>query len=256
MRRLVVILTMLALASLACSLGMANNEKSAEEITNQPLVLLVAPVNASVYAEGVDVALHAVVQDSGAGVTRIEFRVDDVPVDEVTAAQAGGQPSLDGIVSWGAAGQSGHLITVEGFRADGSSLGVDDVSVQVVQAPGAQPVQPAAETSPDEAGPSTEETAPPAEQAAPADSAAPPPAGGGGGPVARVNVGNLNVRQGPGTTYPTVGTLAQGEAPDIVGRNEDSTWWAISFGGGTAWVFSDLVTVEGDVSQVPLVAAP
>ena len=241
MRRLVVILSMLALASLACSLGMANNEKSAEEITNEPLVLLVAPVNASVYAEGVEVALHAVVQDSG--VARIEFRVDDVPVGEVTAPQAGGQPSLDGIVSWDAAGLSGHLITVEGFRADGSSLGVDDVSVQVVQGPGTPPDEPATETATEESASSTQEIAP-------------PPASGGGGPVARGNVGDLNVRQGPGTTYPTVGTLAQGEALDIVGRNEDSTWWAISFGGGTAWVFSELVTIEGDVSQVPVVAAP
>jgi uncharacterized protein YraI len=69
-------------------------------------------------------------------------------------------------------------------------------------------------------------------------------------------VGSLNVRQGPDTRYPTVGTLPQGEQVQILGRNEDSTWWAVSFGGGTAWVFAELVTVEGDVSQVPVLPAP
>jgi uncharacterized protein YraI len=64
------------------------------------------------------------------------------------------------------------------------------------------------------------------------------------------------VRQGPGTNYPTVGSLAQGDTAPIVGRNADSSWLAISFSGGTAWVFAGLITVEGDVSQLPLVAPP
>ena len=76
------------------------------------------------------------------------------------------------------------------------------------------------------------------------------------GPLARVNSDNLYVRQGPGTNYPQVGALAQGDRVPIVGHNADFTWWAVSYGSGTGWVFASLVIVEGDTSQVPLVAAP
>jgi uncharacterized protein YraI len=76
------------------------------------------------------------------------------------------------------------------------------------------------------------------------------------GPVARVNTPSLIVRQGPGTTYPPMGDLAQGEQVLIVGRNADSSWWAVSYADGTGWVFASLVIVEGDASQVPLAAAP
>jgi hypothetical protein len=74
--------------------------------------------------------------------------------------------------------------------------------------------------------------------------------------VARSNVPNLNVRQGPGTSYPAVGTLQQGGTVPVVGRNSDSTWWAVTFSGGTAWVFAGLTTVDGNTSGLPLVAAP
>jgi uncharacterized protein YraI len=66
----------------------------------------------------------------------------------------------------------------------------------------------------------------------------------------------LNVRQGPGTNYPAVNTLSQGDQVTVIGRNADSTWLAISFGGGAAWVIAESVSFEGDISQLPLVDAP
>ena len=131
-RYFILIPTLLALAVLACSVDFSSNSSNEEEavdIQTVPLVLLLAPVNGSIYAEGTQVELAAIAQDSLALVSRLEFRVDDVPVGDVAAANPDGQPSLEARLTWTAEGKQGHLITVEGFRADGSSLGIDEVAV-------------------------------------------------------------------------------------------------------------------------------
>lgn len=237
---------LLLTAALACNLG-ATSQKTPEDVLQQPLVVLVAPVNGSVFAEGAQVALHAIAQDSTMGVARIEFRVNDMAVGEVMADQPAGQPSLDAIVAWKAAGQSGHLITAEAFRADGASLGLSDVAVRVIDKSGAASSSGTA-TSVGISGTSTPVPTPTpfSEPLSPAD-----------GPIARIVSGdNLNVREGPGTNYETVGTLPPGAEARIVGRNADSSWWAIEYGGGTAWIFASLTSTEGDLSQLPLVAPP
>jgi hypothetical protein len=250
-------LAWLAVAALACSLGNAA-DNAAQSIQSKPLVVILAPTTGSTYAEGVRVELHAIAQEAGPGVARIEFRVDDNPVAEVSASNPNGQPTLDARASWVATDKRGHLITVEAFRADGSSLGLSDVTVKVTDAPTAQlpggsalPVSGNGVQAPGGTPSTPIPTLTPAPILPTSTSSIPLT-----GPIARAAVDGLNVRQGPDTAYPTVGILAQGEAVQIVGRNADSTWWAVSYAGGTAWVFTALTTTEGDVSQVPLVAAP
>jgi len=238
---------MLALAALACTMS-SSGETTTEDLQAKPLVLLLAPANGSVIAEGAEVALHAVAQESRVGVARIELRVDELPVGEV--AGAGAEPSLQGVVTWRAEGVRGHLISAEGYRPDGTSVGLNEVTVQVVEPPGGHPL-PAAAT------PTAIQTPSPPPEASPAPtSGAPVIVIPEGSPVARAVGQALNLRQGPGTNYPLVGGLAAGEALPIVGRSVDGNWWAVAFGGGTAWVFAPLATVEGDPSGVPLVAAP
>jgi uncharacterized protein YgiM (DUF1202 family) len=245
------IIVSLLLASTACNVGFSSNKnKNSENAQAAPLVLLLAPVNDSTYAEGTHVEFHAIAQDSQAGVSRIEFLVDSIPVGEVPTAEP--QPSLEAQFTWTAAGKQGHLITVEAFRADGSSLGQNEVQIKVTDKPAAQALTggtPAPLTV--EAGPATPVPTP-------TSNPTPRPDDMGilAGPVALVNVPSLNVRQGPGTNYAAVGTLVQGDQVQIVGHNADSSWWAISYANGTGWVIASLVIAEGDVSQVPLVAAP
>lgn len=243
-------LAWLVVGALACTLGNAA-DNAAQSIQSKPLVVILVPVNGSTYAEGVRVELHAIAQEAGPGVARIEFRVDDHPVATVYANNPDGQPTLDARASWVAVDKRSHLITVEAFRADGSSLGLGDVAVKVTDAPSAQ--RPGGSAPPTSGGtPSTPiPTLTPAPILPTSTSAVPLT-----GPIARAAVNGLNVRQGPDTAYPTVGILAQGEAVQIVGRNTDGSWWAVSYAGGTAWVFAALTTTEGNVSQVPLVAAP
>lgn len=70
---------------------------------------------------------------------------------------------------------------------------------------------------------------------------------------------NSNVRGGPGTIYDILGNLLQGQMADIIGRNSGSSWWVIVFApgpDGKGWISDSIVTVSGDTSNVPIVAAP
>jgi uncharacterized protein YraI len=59
-----------------------------------------------------------------------------------------------------------------------------------------------------------------------------------------VDVLVLNVRQGPGTTFPVVGKLAQGDEVTIEGRNEAGDWYYVCCLAGSdtrGWVSAELV---------------
>ena len=73
-------------------------------------------------------------------------------------------------------------------------------------------------------------------------------------PVVTIN-GNMNVRGGPGTFYPVLGTASAGEQFAITGKNSSGSWWRISYNEQPGWVFSQLVTASGPLEDVPLVNA-
>jgi uncharacterized protein YgiM (DUF1202 family) len=76
------------------------------------------------------------------------------------------------------------------------------------------------------------------------------PAPGGEIEVGVVVVESLNMREGPGTSFPAVGTLHQGEKFQILGERINSTnnkWLLISFANNSfAWVIGDqtYVTIQ------------
>jgi hypothetical protein len=68
----------------------------------------------------------------------------------------------------------------------------------------------------------------------------------------------INVRSGPGTDYPTVGVLIGGEQVPAKGRSVAGEWIEIVYEGvpgGTAWVYSALVTIFG-TAELPIEAPP
>jgi dipeptidyl aminopeptidase/acylaminoacyl peptidase len=78
-------------------------------------------------------------------------------------------------------------------------------------------------------------------------------------PVLTVLVPSLNVRSGPGTGYPVIASLRQGEEASIVGRHSASGWWQVKPSSGvTGWVSGSaaLGRVSGDTAGVPEVPAP
>jgi hypothetical protein len=69
---------------------------------------------------------------------------------------------------------------------------------------------------------------------------------------------NANVRRGDGTNYDVVGSLNNGETAAIVGISSfGSGWYYIELpNGGRGWIAPSVVTVLGDLRDVPRVAPP
>ena len=66
-----------------------------------------------------------------------------------------------------------------------------------------------------------------------------------------------NLRQGPGTEFELVGSIAVGEEVAIVGINPARDWYHIRFGDlGDAWIYSELLSPAGDIAQLPVESGP
>ncbi|MCY3902277.1 MAG: trypsin-like peptidase domain-containing protein [Caldilineaceae bacterium] len=71
-----------------------------------------------------------------------------------------------------------------------------------------------------------------------------------------VIISPINVRAGPGTSYPIIGTAAPGDAFPITGKNPaPGDWWQISYEGRTAWVYGPLVAAT-NAHDVEVVSPP
>lgn len=67
-----------------------------------------------------------------------------------------------------------------------------------------------------------------------------------------INTKSLNVRSGPGLTYPVTGSMKQGERAEVLSTSGD--WHEIKFGSGTGWIASWLVVNEGAKELKPVTA--
>lgn len=64
--------------------------------------------------------------------------------------------------------------------------------------------------------------------------------------------GGVNVRSGPSTNSPVIGSLSNGETVIANGRNSDAAWLRIQVPDSDAlgWVFAELMTTAGDSQQL------
>jgi uncharacterized protein YraI len=77
-------------------------------------------------------------------------------------------------------------------------------------------------------------------------------------PSLTVKEGNdaINVRSGPDTSYDQIGQLQKGQTAPITGKNADATWWQINLNEQPGWVFGELVTLSGDLTNIIVASAP
>jgi uncharacterized protein YraI len=69
----------------------------------------------------------------------------------------------------------------------------------------------------------------------------------------------VNCRFGPATSYAIVGALILGRQAEIIGRNEDSTWWYVrnpSDPSTSCWLSAEFIETVGDVQSLPVVNPP
>ena len=76
-------------------------------------------------------------------------------------------------------------------------------------------------------------------------------------PVPPMVVANqlVNVRSGPGTVYPVIGQAQAGQKFVVTGKNPKGSWWQIDFNGKTGWIVDSLVSKEGELADVQVVAS-
>ena len=60
----------------------------------------------------------------------------------------------------------------------------------------------------------------------------------------------MNVRGGPGTDHPIIGTAIAGQRFPIVGQNTAGDWWQIYYEERLGWIYGGLVTATGDTQAV------
>lgn len=80
-----------------------------------------------------------------------------------------------------------------------------------------------------------------------------------GAPLASPNGQAVNCRSGPGTGWPVVVLLNPGQTAEIVGHNAEGTWWYVknpAAPGTFCWMSAAFTATSGDLSGVPVVAAP
>lgn len=73
------------------------------------------------------------------------------------------------------------------------------------------------------------------------------------GPVAFIATGALNIRSGPNSTFPSIGTVAAGTRIPIIGQSPDRGWWYVESPFGNGYVSKLYVIAEGNTSGVPVV---
>lgn len=154
-----------------------------------------------------------------------------VPVAVVIANKA---PAASNVVSTGGSIDTSALTPVAGAQAITQTTAVSSTGVN------------------SDATNSTQATVQPQSGSAalPTATAQPPTATAVTKPQVQASNG-LNVRSGPGTDYPIVGALNDGEAADIVAKSPAGDWWEVSLTtGGTGWVYGALVKTAGDTGTI------
>ena len=79
----------------------------------------------------------------------------------------------------------------------------------------------------------------------------------GNAPGGNVTAGNLNVRSGPGPSYPPVTVVTYGEFVALTGRNYNGSWVRIRTNAGhEGWVNGSYLTTNASISDLPIVDSP
>ncbi len=112
--------------------------------------------------------------------------------------------------------------------------------------------------------PASDTPIPPTDTLPPTESALPPTATEPPGsptplPSARVMVKLLNVRSGPGTAYPVVAIVKEGDKLTALGRTPDNLWIVVRLADGTSgWCSaqSKYITLNGSISELPAAPIP
>lgn len=70
--------------------------------------------------------------------------------------------------------------------------------------------------------------------------------------LATSNITRVNVRQVPSLDGRIIGALDPSGIYNVVGRNSDSSWYEVDYGGGRGWAAASVTRLGGDCRNVPI----
>ncbi len=74
------------------------------------------------------------------------------------------------------------------------------------------------------------------------------------GPYVQIKESPVNIRQGPGTSFPIIGKMVEGSRYEIIGKTLDEKWWQICcVNDKPAWVAAWVVEAVGNTEQIAVV---
>jgi uncharacterized protein YraI len=206
-----------------------------------PTVQIIAPINGAVIQAGQAIPVNVIANDDEA-IARIELYVDNSLIESRVAPAGSALTTLSEQFNWSASMAGPHTLQARAYDGVGQ-MGASSIVAVEVQIPGAQPTALSSPTP--ESGNTPTPPLPTVPPASPTPESA----------LVTSNV-NSNVRNGPGTNYGVIGGLAEGESALVTGRNAASSWWQISYGGGSGWVANSVVTANAQAFNAPVVSAP
>jgi uncharacterized protein YgiM (DUF1202 family) len=200
-----------------------------------------APVQQAALQAGQAVPVSVIVNDDQS-IARIELYVDNSLIESRVTPTGSVLTTKSEEFTWSASIVGPHTLQVRAYDATGQ-MGVSAiVAVEVRAGSGGEP-------APEPTSPPVGATPTPVPPTAPPATATPESA------MLTANV-NANVRSGPGTNYPVVGGLLEGESALVTGRNADGSWWQISLPSQSGWIANSIVTTNAQAASAPVVSAP
>ncbi len=248
----------LPLLLVGCNLNQSPVGEEIAAISGAPVVRIISPQPNAIYREGVSVPIQAQISNAGSDIQRVELLIDGAVARTFDAPNDAGAPAFSVTDTWTATGPGPHSIDVLAFRADESSSAPAAVSVTVVSEAALQTEEPSP-TSAQPAGATQVRATSAQSQAQPTNTtapAAPAATATSSRPTVTTRQG-INVRSGPGTNFnPPIGSLAANTTVDLLARNLAGDWYKIRYYNGEGWVFSGLVDVSGNITNLPSEAGP
>jgi hypothetical protein len=228
-RSFFVILAFCSSTALACNAPFMQSGTSATSVAaasaasddgSRPQVVIEAPVNGAqaVVQQPLTVKVHAT---DSSGITRVEMRESG----RIVSSQPSPSPAVDFTALLGYRPTNVGSVTLE-IVAYRQAVASDPVTITVQIVAASDLINPVDPTTGANAGVIC---------------------------VVRVNISNLNLRAGPGTTHRVLTTLQVGEQMNVTGRNADSSWYQIKRSNNTSgWVSAAYVSPDRDCSSAPV----
>jgi uncharacterized protein YraI len=220
----------------------------------RPIAIIAAPQSDTEVVVGKEVVITFTAADVK-GISQIELSVDSQPihVEKVNPTVN----SFAGNQLWIPDKPGTHVIELRAFNVDNEPSDPAQVFITVLGANGETP-------PPDSNTPTATSDVEITPQATTVTLVTPSPTIAATTPVADEPVvttrTGLNVRGGPGTDYPVIGRLTEGQSLPITGRNAETTWWQVVYPPDSdqrGWVSGDAqFSTASNAEGVPIVPAP